>query len=157
MRGLWDAALAAGAAPAGLGARDTLRLEVGLPLYGHELGPDRNAAQSGFTRALSPVKPYIGSEKVRGADPPRETLVGIRFEGRRTARAGDEVLDGGGNAAGRITSGSYGPSVGCALALAVVRREAAVVGTVVRARTPRAEIEGVVVELPFYRGGTVRC
>ena len=86
---LWDRCLEEGVIPAGLGARDTLRLEMGMPLYGHELKDDRNAAESGFTKSIAPDKDSIGSGIVLGDQAAGMTLVGILLDGRRAAREGD--------------------------------------------------------------------
>jgi aminomethyltransferase len=152
----WRDAMQRGAVPAGLGARDTLRLEMGMPLYGHELTADRNAGQSGFTRALAPDKEFIGAAAVRSAAAGAERLVGISLEGRRAAREGDQVAGPAGGGVGTVTSGSYGPSVGHAVALAYVAGEHSAPGTAVRMRTGRGELAGEIVGLPFYRGGTAR-
>jgi len=153
--GFWKAAMDLGAVPAGLGARDTLRLEMGMPLYGHELSAERNAAESGFTRAISTGKSFIGANAVR--DPARapQRLCGIAMEGRRAARNGDKV-EIGGRPAGVVTSGSFAPSVGKAVALAYVNREYATQGTGVNIITERGTIAGKVVSLPFYRNATGR-
>ena len=145
-----------GAVPAGLGARDTLRLEMGMPLYGHELGLDRNAGQSGFTRALCMDKEFVGSEAVRSAVGSAESLVGIELPGRRAAREGDAVVSSDGDVIGTVTSGSFGPSVGHAVALGYVGAGWAAPGTPVQVRTGRGELPGQVSVLPFHKDGTAR-
>ncbi|MDR2577267.1 MAG: glycine cleavage system aminomethyltransferase GcvT [Chitinispirillales bacterium] len=153
----WDDCVAAGAVPAGLGARDILRLEMGFPLYGHELGEDRNAAQSGFSRALSGKKDFIGSGAALDPLAAGQILCGISLEGRRSARQGDAVLDGGGTAVGVVTSGSFSPSLGHAIALAYVDKNCAVAGTALRIVCGKAEIAGKACQPPFYKNATARA
>ncbi|MFO7821059.1 MAG: glycine cleavage system aminomethyltransferase GcvT [Lentisphaeria bacterium] len=155
---LWDACLEAGAKPAGLGARDTLRLEMGMPLYGHELNEERNAAQAGFGRAISEAKEFIGCSAFSEAQAREQKLCGVAFPGRRAAREGDEILaaDQGGGRIGRITSGSYAPSLEHAVALAYIDLTNAVIGAKVQVKRGRKMLEGQIVELPFYKEGTAR-
>ena len=152
----WNDCLGLGATPAGLGARDTLRLEMGYPLYGHELDDRTNAAESNFSRAIDDTKKFIGSAVVLDPAQKRRLLVGIRLEGRRAARHGDVVLDNSGNAVGKVTSGSFSPSLACAIALGYVALSASAIGNQVRIRTDRQELTGSIVELPFYKKATGR-
>jgi aminomethyltransferase len=153
-RAFWKDAMALGAVPAGLGARDTLRLEMGMPLHGHELGPDRNAADSGFTWAIAANKDFVGAAAVRAGGPAR--LVGIAIRGRRAARQGDTIKAGAGAEIGTVTSGSFAPSLGHAIAMGYVRKDAAAVGTKLCIQTARQELPGVIVAMPFYKDGTAR-
>ena len=156
-RALWQDCLSRGARPAGLGARDTLRLEMGFPLYGHELSEDRNAAGAGLTRAISSCEAFIGSEAVReAAAAPELQLVGLALAARRAARQGDVVLDHDGGEAGVVTSGSFAPSVGHAVALAYVVPDAARIGSSVQVDNGRRMLAATVSALPFYRHGTAR-
>ncbi len=148
--------MALGAEPAGLGARDTLRLEAGMPLYGHELTAERNGGESGFARAIARDKAFIGSDVVCDAARRSQALVGLRLEGRRAARAGALLCDASGAGAGIVTSGSYGPSVGSAVALGYVDIPLAEPDTALTIRTERGEMEGRVAVLPFWKDGTVR-
>jgi aminomethyltransferase len=153
---LWEACITAGALPAGLGARDTLRLEMGMPLYGHELTEDRNANQTGFTHVFATDKSYCGSDAI--AEAPQQRLVGIRLDGRQSARAGDPVLGPDGSPAGTVTSGSYAPSLGTAVALAYVapaRVEPAAGGEAL-IETARKRLKGTFCAPPFYDRGTAR-
>jgi aminomethyltransferase len=152
----WRRSLARGVHPAGLGARDTLRLEMGFPLYGHELNEDRNAGESGFTKAIAVDKTFIGSDRVCNAEERRSVLTGIEFQGRRAARTDDWILASDGHEIGRITSGSLAPSLGHAVALGYVRKEHSVAGNAVHVQAARQELEGRVSRLPFYGGGTAR-
>jgi aminomethyltransferase len=152
----WSDCLERGVVPAGLGARDTLRLEMAMPLYGHELDDKRNAAESGFARAISRNKRFTGSDVVLDETREKSRLVGIEMAGRRAARNGDKIADEKGVEIGSVTSGSFAPSLEKAVALGYVRKEAAGVGTRVSVLAARQSMEGVVVETPFYRNGTAR-
>ena len=119
-RDLWEALLDAGILPAGLGARDTLRLEAGLPLHGHELGPGITPAQAGLDWVVAWGKgdfrgrEALEAERKRGVE---RLLRGLEVEGRQPPRAGYQVmLDGA--AVGQVTSGNYSPTLGRGIALA---------------------------------------
>ena len=113
--------LASGIEPAGLGARDTLRLEAGLPLHGHELGRGITSLQAGLGWAVSFSKgEFIGrsallSERDRGV---ARRLRGLRIPGRQPARDGSAVLDGTGAQIGTVTSGNFSPVLGYGIAMA---------------------------------------
>jgi aminomethyltransferase len=150
---LWDELSDAGVRPAGLGARDTLRLEAGLPLYGHELTRDLTPVEAGLDRYARKAEPYIGREAVEdrrqnGVD---YRLAGFKVEGRQSARNGSRVLAGG-EIVGWVTSGSFAPTLGCAIGMAYVRPRLAVPGTRLAVQTARKALEAEVVEKPFYRG-----
>lgn len=152
----WDDCLNEGAVAAGLGARDTLRLEMGFPLYGHELNEQTNAAESGFNRSIA-SKEFIGSEIV--LDPTKRTklLKGIILEGRRAARHGDKLFDAAGVEIGYLTSGSYSPSLQCGIAMGYVRESHAAYGTELLIRTERGELKGKISETPFYTKASGRA
>ncbi len=157
---LWTRLLADDAVrPAGLGARDTLRLEMGLPLYGHELDESVTPVEAGLDRFLPDDGGYVGAEAVadrlrHGVD---RRLAGVVFAGRRAAREGDPVraLDPGGE--GSVTSGSFAPSLGCAVAMAYLPPACAQPGVRVRAETRGSGIAGQVAAPPFYEDGTARA
>ena len=120
---VWDAVLATGVVPAGLGARDTLRLEAGLPLHGHELGPGITPLQAGLGWVVAWDKPggfrgreALLAERERG---PARRLRGLATEGRRPPRADQAVLVDGAEA-GVVTSGNFSPMLGHGIALAFV-------------------------------------
>ncbi len=147
---LWDAILAAGATPAGLGARDTLRLEAGLPLHGHELGPGITSLQAGLGWVVAWEKPvFTGrdaaiAERERGVE---RRLVGISTEGRRPARAGCPVIADG-STIGEVTSGNFSPVLGHGIAMAFVGAgtdPGAHVVVDVRGK----ELPGTIVDMPF--------
>jgi len=152
---LWDEAVERGALPAGLGARDTLRLEMGMPLYGHELSTDRNARETGLQRFISKTKDFIGSAAARNISGHGEILAGMAFEGRKAARSGNRIFSESGRNIGVVTSGSFAPSLGYAVALGYIDPDFAEPGTRVEAEAGRI-IAGQVVELPFFREGTAR-
>lgn len=148
--GLWEALQGAGAAPCGLGARDTLRLEAGLPLYGHELSREISPLEAGLGRFVRPEgRDCIGAAALRrmAAQGPPRRLVGLLPQPPAIARAGAACLQGG-RPVGQVTSGTYAPTLGRAAALGLVA--SAVQGPLeldVRGRTVPAEI----VPLPLYR------
>ena len=119
---LWEALLDAGILPAGLGARDTLRLEAGLPLHGHELGPGITPAQAGLDWVVAWDKgefrgrEALEAERGRGLE---RILRGLEVEGRQPPRAGYKVMLEGA-AVGEVTSGNFSPTLGRGIALAFV-------------------------------------
>jgi len=152
----WNECLELGAKPAGLGCRDTLRLEMGYPLYGHELDETRNAAESGFAQAIFADKKFIGSSVVLDASKAKDLLCAIKLSGRRAARNGDKLCDVSGAEIGIITSGSYSPSLECAIALGYAPKTYATIGNSVKVNTGKAELDGIIVALPFYTNATAR-
>ena len=152
----WEEAMHLGAVPAGLGARDTLRLEMGMPLYGHEINKKRNAAESGFIRAISYGKDFIGSRIICDPAQKKESLVGIILDSRRAARETDIITTPDGTTIGAVTSGSISPSLGTAIALGYIDRSYANKGTRVLLRTARKNLEGTISPLPLYTEGTAR-
>jgi len=151
IRAFWRDCLAAGAVPAGLGARDTLRLEMGMPLYGHELTADRNAAEAGPVRALAPHKPFIGAAAVRDPARIRARLTGLVLEDRRAARQGDAVYAAEGRQVGTVTSGSYCPWLEKSLAMGYVPPAWAAIGTRLQLDVRGTALAADVVPLPFYK------
>jgi aminomethyltransferase len=149
---LWRALSDAGIPPAGLGARDTLRLESALPLHGHELGPGITSLQAGLGWVVAWNKPdFVGrdaalAERERGIS---RRLVGIVTEGRRPARAGCPILIDG-SVVGEVTSGNFSPVLGHGVALGFVppaTPEGAPVTIDVRGK----ELPGRVAATPFVR------
>jgi aminomethyltransferase len=155
---LWDVLLAAVRAqdgvPIGLGARDTLRLEAGMPLYGNELDLETNPFEAGLGRVVKLAKPndFVGRaalEKV-ARDGPARKLVGLVVEGRGIARHGYPVLVGE-RRTGAVTSGTQSPTLGVPIAMAYVAPGDAEPGTVVDVEIRGARVAARVVALPFYR------
>jgi aminomethyltransferase len=149
---LWDALLDAGITPAGLGARDTLRLEAGLPLHGHELGAGITPLQAGLGWVVRWDK---GDFRGRAAlEPehdhgPARVLRGLTVDGRQPPRAGSRVLLGG-DPVGEVTSGNFSPTLGYGIALAFMPptlEPGAEVTVDLRGR----ELPAVVVKPPFVR------
>jgi aminomethyltransferase len=148
----WDTVLAAGVEPAGLGARDTLRLEAGLPLHGHELGPGITPLQAGLGWVVSWDKGDfrgrgpLAAEKAQGI---RRRLRGIEGTGRRPPRAGLPVLVDGA-AVGEVTSGNFSPVLGHGIAMAFLPPEVDE-GTEVAIESRGDLIPGRVVKMPFVQ------
>lgn len=149
---LWSRLLAAGVKPAGLGARDTLRIEAGLPLYGHELSEDVTPVEAGMERYAAKPEDFVGKAAVtaRLREGPASRLMGFRIEGRQSARAENPVLAGGA-AAGQVTSGSFSPTLQCVIGFAYVRAGLAKPGTRVQVDTGRNRLEAELVAPPFYK------
>jgi aminomethyltransferase len=152
---LWDEVLAAGAAhglvPAGLAARDTLRLEAGMPLYGHELNLETKPAQAGLGRVVVADKEsFVGKDGVTPAEGAR-VLVGLTAEGRRAGRAGYPVVTEDGAAVGEITSGALSPTLGHPIAMAFVDPAVAEGSTPLFLDVRGTKIPATVTALPFYR------
>jgi len=159
---LWDALMAAGEplglVPAGLAARDTLRLEAGMPLYGHELTRGTKPAQAGLGRVVVLDKDdFVGKAALAAAtvpapdDVPAPVLVGLIAEGRRAGRAGYAVVSADGTALGEITSGALSPTLGHPIAMAYVNPAAAAEGTELFIDVRGTRIPATVTALPFYR------
>jgi aminomethyltransferase len=122
----WDAVLSSGVAPAGLGARDTLRLEAGLPLHGHELGPGITPLQAGLSWVVGwEKKDFRGRAALvrEREEGPRRRLRGLLADGRQPPREGAEVVTataGGSATVGTVTSGNFSPMLERGIALAFV-------------------------------------
>ncbi|MDN8548549.1 glycine cleavage system aminomethyltransferase GcvT [Microbacterium sp. NM3R9] len=154
---LWDALLAAGEplglVPAGLASRDTLRLEAGMPLYGHELSRDVTPTQAGLGRVVAAQKEtFVGRDALAArAAETAPVLVGLVSAGRRAGRAGYRVLGPDEVPVGEITSGALSPTLGHPIALAYVASEFAAVGTELGIDVRGTRIPATVAPLPFYR------
>ena len=153
---LWRALLAAGQAyglvPCGLAARDTLRLEAGMPLYGHELGRSIQPVQAGLGRVVVTDKPnFVGKAAIEaGPAPDARVLVGLTTEGRRAPRA-DYVVLHGDTEVGVITSGALSPTLGHPIAMAFIDAAHREPGTVLDVDVRGTRIAATVVSLPFYQ------
>ncbi len=153
-RALLAATTAAGGAPAGLACRDTLRLEAGMALYGHELDLATNPYEAGLGKVVRLNKEFVGRDALQQLSHQRvnRVLVGLKGSSRRAARAGYTVHhSAGGAAVGTVTSGALSPTLGYPIALAYVDATLAEPGTVVhvdiRGNTEHFEV----VPAPFYR------
>jgi aminomethyltransferase len=177
---IWDALRSAGAAagllPAGLAARDTLRLEAGMPLYGNELGPDVTPYEAGLGRVVKLDKPgdFVGRGALaaRAAEGPRRKLAGLTIASRRVPRHGYPVLaddspggSGGGEPlrwesravppgrrrAGTVTSGAPSPTLGVPIAMAYLDGDAAQGDQALAVDIRGEAVSARLTELPFYR------
>jgi aminomethyltransferase len=148
----WQALTGAGVRPCGLGARDTLRLEAGLPLYGHELDLSTSPAEADYMRYCRKEEPFSGREALlRRAAAPSARLVPFRLAGRQTARHGQLARRADGAEIGRVTSGSYGPTVGQAIGFAYVTPSQASPGTQWQIDNGRTLLQATVAALPFLK------
>lgn len=138
--------------PAGLGARDTLRMEAGMPLYGHELSESIDPISAGLQWAVDLNKDFIGVEALRkiAQDGPRRKRVGLILQGRRIARQGYSVFSGD-QAVGEVTSGTFGPTVQKSIAMAYVDSALTTVGTRLLVDLKSEKVAATVVPLPFYK------
>ncbi len=145
---LWDAVVARGAVPCGLGARDTLRLEVCFPLHGNDLTPDRDAISSGLRWCCKLEKEFVGVEALRSVEAagPVERLVPFTMTDRAIPRQG-MAIEGG----GKVTSGSHSPMLGIGIGMGYVPADRALPGSAiavdVRGRTAR----GTIATKPIYK------
>ncbi len=152
---VWEALLAADAAarPCGLGARDTLRLEAGMPLYGHELVEDTNPFAIGLGRGVSlEGRSFPGSDPLATLQkvPPATKRVGLVLSGKRPAREGSGVFaSGGAEQQGLVTSGSFAPSLGVPVAMAMVDSSLAEPGTQLEVDIRGSRQPATVSKLPF--------
>jgi len=155
---VWNEILEAGKEfgllPCGLGARNTLRLEGKLPLYGHEISDTINVWEAGLDRFIKMEKPeFIGREALKKAkaEGVKRTLVCLEMTERGIARDGYKVLDSGGREIGYVTSGSPAPFLKKNIAIAYVPPEMAAVGTAVKAEIRGQGVGAIVVPSPFYK------
>ncbi len=143
------------AKPAGLGARDSLRLEAGLPLYGHDLGRDTTPVAAGLTFAIQKRRRaeggFAGALRILAEleNGPIEKRVGFDVDGRQPVREGARVLDAEGNEVGRITSGGFSPSLQRPIAMGYVAAHLAEPGTPLKLEQRSKLFEGRVAPMPF--------
>jgi aminomethyltransferase len=156
-KGVWEALMELGqplgVVPTGLGARDTLRLEAGMPLYGHELTERINPFQAGLGFACHLVGyDFPGRDALLRiqSSPPKLARIGLRLSGKRAARQGCAILDGK-QVVGEVTSGTYSPTLGVPIAMAYLWPECAKPGREVQVDIRGHREPATVVELPFYR------
>jgi aminomethyltransferase len=142
-----------GVVPVGLGARDTLRLEAGMPLYGHELDDTVNPYQAelGFAVSLKD-RSFIGSETLTNqqSTPSKLKRVGLLIEGMRAARQGAPVLDAQSNNIGTITSGSHSPTLNRPIAMAYIDSSKSALGSKVVIDVRGAKVQAEISSYPFY-------
>lgn len=154
---VWEALLEQGQAhglqPAGLGARDTLRLEAGMPLYGHELSEEINPYQADLAFAVQlKGRHFIGSDALAQISERtlNEKRIGLTLEGRRVPREGHKVLADG-EPVGRVTSGTFSPTLEYPIAMAYVPPKYAAPGHSLAIDVRGNLLAATVVKLPFYR------
>ncbi|MEM8783498.1 MAG: glycine cleavage system aminomethyltransferase GcvT [Planctomycetota bacterium] len=148
--------------PAGLGARDSLRLEAGMPLYGHELSEDLDPLSAGLSFAVSlhkheavegqpPVPRFIGQDALEKiADAPPRQLIGLHIDGKRTPRQDADVMKAD-QSIGSVTSGCTSPTLGHPIAMAYVPRDSVGVGDTLQVAVGATYADATVVALPFYK------
>ena len=140
---------------AGFGARDTLRLEAAMPLYGHELGEAINPFQAGLSFAVNlEGREFIGSKALErfAEDKSQPVRVGLQVEGKRVPRQGCPVLHDE-KIVGEVTSGTFSPTFERSIAMAYVRPTAQAVGTHLAVDIRGTQHVATVVPLPFYKRG----
>ncbi|MCB5955262.1 glycine cleavage system aminomethyltransferase GcvT [Enterococcus sp. CWB-B31] len=152
---LWRALLAAGEefglVPCGLGARDTLRLETAMPLYGHEMDETITPFETGLNFGIKMGKDdFIGKSALVGKEAPSVTRVGIELTGRGIAREHVEVYLKDGDKIGETTSGTYCPFIEKAVAMAIVDKDHSAVGTEIELAVRNRRIPAKIVKMPFY-------
>ena len=148
--------------PAGRGARDTLRMEAGMPLFGHELGEEFNALACGVDFAIALDKdqdergePFIGMDALKqtqAAGGPARKLAGFILDGKRSARQG-MIIRQNGKEVGVVTSGCPSPTLGKCIAMGFLDKDLHAVGTAVEIDTGKGTLPATVTPLPFYKAG----
>ncbi|MCU0702714.1 MAG: glycine cleavage system aminomethyltransferase GcvT [Fimbriiglobus sp.] len=147
---LWEELIGRGAVACGLGARDTLRLEAAMPLYGHELNEQTDPISAGLGWAVKFDKEFVGRNALQNLPPGRPLRVGLELEGKRAAREGSEVFADG-SQVGTVTSGSFVPHLQKSIAMAYLPRAFATPGTEVLIDLRGTKVPAKVVLLPFYK------
>lgn len=150
---IWDAFLAAGVTPCGLGCRDTLRFEAGLPLYGDELSENISPVMAGLGMFCKLDKDFIGKEALldQKAGNLAQKLVGIEIEDKAIPRAGYPVLDAEGNEVGVVTTGYHSISLDKSICFALVNKEFAALDTPLSIGIRKKVFPGKVVKKRFYQ------
>lgn len=151
--GLLTAGVPHGLAPAGLGARDTLRLEAGMPLYGHEIDDTVNPVEAGLDWAVKLDKEFVGASVLRAEAKhgPKRRLMGLDIDSKRIARQGAAVKSGGATVAA-ILSGTKSPTLDKVIGTALLPAALAAPGTAVEVEVKEGQcVPATVVALPFYK------
>ena len=152
---MWDALLEAGKEdgliPCGLGARDTLRMEAAMPLYGHEMDDTVSPLETGLGFAVKMKKDdFIGKAALEEKEAPQRTRIGLKVTGRGIIREHQEVFKDG-EKIGLTTSGTHCPYLGYPIAMALVAEGSAELGDKVEVEVRGRKVEAEVVALPFYK------
>jgi len=151
---IWEALIAAGAQPCGLGARDTLRLEAGFPLYGHEYDEETSPIEVGYGWAVKFDKgDFIGKAALlkQKKEGPKKKLVGLEIDGRLIARSDDSVFDKELKLIGKVTSGTFSPTLKKPIALAYVAAKEAILGNQLNIEIRGKKVAAKVVAKSFYK------
>jgi aminomethyltransferase len=150
---LLDTGKSAGLIPCGLGARDTLRLEAAMRLYGHEMDETITPFEASLSFAVKMDKgDFIGRKALVHHTEPARTRIGIKVTGKGIARGGEDVfMAGTGKLVGKTTSGTFCPHLKEALAMAIVGMEAAGLGTLLEVDVRGRRVDAETVALPFYK------
>ena len=151
-----------GVKPIGLGARDTLRLEAGLCLYGHDLNEKINPVEANLKWAIAKKRKEVGGfngwSKIKNllTNGSEKIRVGIKPEGKVIARENTKIFSSNGEEIGFVTSGTFGPSVNGPVAMGYVKSKFSEIGTSVQLEVRGKKYEGKVSELPFYKKSYVK-
>ncbi|HVE42177.1 MAG TPA: glycine cleavage system aminomethyltransferase GcvT [Planctomycetota bacterium] len=148
---IWNRFIDANIAPIGLGARDTLRTEAAMPLYGNDIDDQSTPLEAGLNFAIDLEKPdFIGQAALKAASKPARRLTGLVMESKRIPRQGFDVFHDG-KKVGNVTSGTWSPALEKAIAMAYLPAELRKEGTPVEIDVRGRREKAVVVKLPFYR------
>jgi len=141
--------------PAGLGARDTLRLEAGMPLYGHELGEHVDPISAACKWCVDLEKDFIGASALRriNSEGPKRRLIGLELDGKRIARQGASVMSGDA-AVGEVTSGTLSPTLGKSIAMAYVDSAKLDANAALAIDFKGTQVAARVTPMPFYKRAT---
>ena len=150
---LWNVLAEHGAVPAGLGARDVLRLEAAYPLYGHELDAETSPYESGVGWAVKPQKGNFVGLSALQQKTPKQSLVGLQMTERAIPREHYAVFSMEGQEIGQTTSGTWSPTIKAGIALARLNLDFASLGTLVSVDIRGRRARATIVSLPFYRNG----
>ena len=144
----------AGILPVGLGARDTLRLEASMPLYGHELEENVDPYQAGLGFAVNlGDRRFVGRDSLEAikAASARSVRVGIKLDGMRAARQGASILDSDSRVIGVVTSGSHSPTLNQPIAMGYIEASIAIQDLSVEVDIRGSRVSAKICPLPFYR------
>ena len=148
--------------PIGLGARDTLRLEAGLCLYGHDLNEKINPVEANLKWAIAKKRKEFGGfngwKKIKNllANGSEKIRVGIKPDGKIIARENTKIFSSDNNEIGFVTSGTFGPSVNAPVAMGYVKSEFSEIGTSIQLEVRGKKYGGKISELPFYKKSYVK-
>lgn len=157
---MWDAIMEAGKEegilPCGLGARDTLRLEAAMPLYGHEMDDTVSPLETGLGFAVKMQKEdFIGKKGIEAKEKSGRTRVGLKVTGRGIIREHMDVLKEG-KVVGHTTSGTFGPYLGYPVGMALIEKGYAAAGVSLQVSVRGRMVDAEVVKLPFYKKGQTK-